>query len=755
MPYEYEPLRRKDIRVLTIDAVEDDASSDFPICCRIEHANLSLPSRAQPFKGQNYVWPETKFRRDVTTIFKDYTNRGSLSSTITASAELTNTSAKLQISEDSKPWRYEWGDFVALSYYWGPPSPVQHIILNNRPFPVGPNLFQALRHLRSHQRIRQGFKIWIDAICINQADIAERSAQVGRMREIYAAAWQVVIWLGPETDDSELAVTAASAIATQNRSPSPYGFFYRKTALIDCRPLFIKWSGYKSPLKKSVYKALFLYLSRPYWQRMWILQEVAMTRQDAPVVCGRSCLPWRDIHDAATFISNDEQRFGREVARSTRPRILGTWTFEAARDRVVQERRWASGRMWDLLIDMTNLQKGQNALADSEQGPKHPFDVLRPLILARDAEVTEEKDRVYGILGIKSIADRVDITPDYTLSLTDIYQDFTAQLISQGDLNILRFVSRGGGQIKAQWNLDNVPAALKRPKLAPILGPTLNSLTNSYKKDWVGVVCSHELPTWVICWTCRPAPTAQLRGFYQAGGKRAMVPPVFSPTDHTVVVKAVMFDVISNLSSFHPAEIDDTYPQNTSDPSANAYESLEATRDALWRSLLGDTTSEGGEYAPGEGSWLLDPRLWRGGVAGVYTNGFGLHEFMSRNKKLSLGGQTLEQLIFGVGGHQWRERTRTHERVYDTTEKQHEVLSWAMNATAWRRLICTANGRIGLAPAAARAEDKLAVFPGCSTPMVLRRSANSWEVVGECYIHGVMDGIVLDAANEVEDFTLC
>ncbi|KAF9875711.1 heterokaryon incompatibility protein [Colletotrichum karsti] len=415
MPFQYQPLQGEDIRLLAIEPVEGGNSS-APIHCRIEHVDLSAQASSQPFKGQNNVWPEANSTRDVTAIFKDAEDAIALNQAGNDGTLPGDPPPEWNSNDNNLPWRHAWGDFLALSYVWGPPTPVHHIVLEGHQFPVGPNLYQALLHLRQAQRVRQGFKLWIDAICINQEDIAERSAQVGRMRDIYAAAWQVVVWLGPEADDSELAMSALSWIAARNRTPSPYDGFYRESTKIDARPLFIIWGTFKSPLKKAVYKALFSLLSRPYWQRMWILQEVAMARPDAPVVCGKSCLPWRDIHEAALFISNDETRFGRELVGSTRPRILESWSFEFARDRVVQERDWSSERMWNLLTDMTKVQQNQKE-STAEVDTRHPFEVLQPLVLARDAKITEEKDRVYGILGIRAIADRVHIVPDYKLPM--------------------------------------------------------------------------------------------------------------------------------------------------------------------------------------------------------------------------------------------------------------------------------------------------------------------------------------------------
>lgn len=68
---------------------------------------------------------------------------------------------------------------------------------------VGTNLHAALRQFQSNGEFGS---LWIDAVCINQEDDDEKSYQVRYMRDIYSLAFQTVIWLGVEEDDSELAM---------------------------------------------------------------------------------------------------------------------------------------------------------------------------------------------------------------------------------------------------------------------------------------------------------------------------------------------------------------------------------------------------------------------------------------------------------------------------------------------------------------------------------------------------------------------
>ncbi|PVH78200.1 hypothetical protein DL98DRAFT_377834, partial [Cadophora sp. DSE1049] len=88
-------------------------------------------------------------------------------------------------------------DYEALSYAWGVESLEHTIQCSGMKIQITANLDDALRQLRYPDRPRL---LWVDAISINQDDLAERSRQVRIMREIYTNAAQVVIWLGPAAE---------------------------------------------------------------------------------------------------------------------------------------------------------------------------------------------------------------------------------------------------------------------------------------------------------------------------------------------------------------------------------------------------------------------------------------------------------------------------------------------------------------------------------------------------------------------------
>jgi len=100
--------------------------------------------------------------------------------------------------------------YRALSYVWGDLKTTTSLQVDGEQLQITPNLDVALRYIRDPSELRM---FWIDAVCINQADIQERSQQVLLMGDIFQGAQFVVAWLGEERDDSNLALDLVDRFA--------------------------------------------------------------------------------------------------------------------------------------------------------------------------------------------------------------------------------------------------------------------------------------------------------------------------------------------------------------------------------------------------------------------------------------------------------------------------------------------------------------------------------------------------------------
>ncbi|KAF2993691.1 hypothetical protein E8E13_001942 [Curvularia kusanoi] len=170
-----------------------------------------------------------------------------------------------------KPGRVS-GPFDALSYVWGDNQQPGTVHVHNtqqnttRPLLITKNLHAALAQLRDPEISKT---LWIDAICINQADLQERASQVRMMAQIYSHAARVVVWLGQSAEDSEAVFNVLLLLAQRSLRPqSDQDLNLTRIANLKIHPL----------------KAL---LHRAWFNRVWVLQEVAAARC-VSITCGPS-----------------------------------------------------------------------------------------------------------------------------------------------------------------------------------------------------------------------------------------------------------------------------------------------------------------------------------------------------------------------------------------------------------------------------------------------------------------------------------
>lgn len=173
----------------------------------------------------------------------------------------------------------EW--YCALSYTWGSPEPPFFIKCDGSGIRITRSLHEALIRMR---RTWRPVLIWADAICINQRDNSEKSQQVMRMREIYAKASRLFIWLGnPVTaSDADVAVRALDKLRNY---VNPLGALDNKTSWTR-EVLDEIWQKMKQAeieaMEENEWLQLRNFLLMPWFSRVWIFQEVASVMAVSP-----------------------------------------------------------------------------------------------------------------------------------------------------------------------------------------------------------------------------------------------------------------------------------------------------------------------------------------------------------------------------------------------------------------------------------------------------------------------------------------
>lgn len=277
-------------------------------------------------------------------------------------------------------------DYTAISYVWGTEPWSRTIRVDGTTMPISPNLGAALLQIRLSSNsipdqeddfysmfeaertncppsrgeadIDQGvLRLWIDAICINQADLNERVCQVMLMDRIYSNANRLLIWLGSEGDDSSKAI---ELINTLDARHFQYNQEEELERIENCR---------SSASFQEACIALGALFDRPWFSRCWILQEYILGFRGTNGIfqCGPNRAQCAKLENIHRFFSDEELSPSVDI-------IL----------------RSAIDKMAVFSYLRVNYRK-------SHSPTTHLANLLHQ---SRKAASTDPRDRIYSILGI-------------------------------------------------------------------------------------------------------------------------------------------------------------------------------------------------------------------------------------------------------------------------------------------------------------------------------------------------------------------
>jgi hypothetical protein len=595
--------------------------------------------------------------------------------------------------------------YIALSYCWGDSKLKAPLIINNTPYGVGANAVSALRYIqpRSDDEIQH---FWVDQLCINQSETGntEKSAQVMLMWQIYSLADCVIAWLGlPEEDDVEFIIRHMMRVSELLRA----GDAAKVVEMHKDADLLLRASH-----------ALRAFCQRAYWTRLWIIQEFSVAR-DVWVTCGHARLEYADLRDALLFLYN---RPGG-VAESADPnsenvqaipgylktrlemmRAFRTGANSFLEGVLTRRRRYHLQRVYGKGKLSSAIIAGR-PLTEVERGVvKQREPLLRVLVHTLVLEVdhnqpiaTNPLDRIFSVMGFADDKDEFVGFPDYDLKCEDVYQDAARRMLMQGHIDVLCY---------SQTPLDVESLATWAPDWRkPIKRPSIN------------------------VWT---------ENLFCASGDSKKDQVVAALDEKTVTLRGVVVD--------HVKETGNVWNPNWS-------EKLDCKAALEYLEEVKGFCAASSRYAyTGKGD--VDAEVLRTAIADRYN-----YREKERQPELIEGYRMaveyMKSLVSGTDPYAIYGMV-----VEDEIGWQAPWFTFCVKNLHTRRPFSSETGYVGLVPMGALPGDQIVIFLGGRAAYVIRRAVEesnngeTWVLIGECYVHGVMYGEFMEGGPEVREVSL-
>ncbi|KAJ9638365.1 hypothetical protein H2199_007052 [Coniosporium tulheliwenetii] len=283
-------------------------------------------------------------------------------------------------------------NYFALSYTWGKENNCRPIKIDDAKFYVTPTLECVLRQIQA----RKVPTLWVDAICINQSDDAEKTVQVRLMGRIYHCAYSVIIWLGEEKPPTTgLAIDFLNQHITLDYVNISHSHDLGRTR--NNPEYTAAWDAVGQDLMK-----------REWWRRMWVIQETALARR-LIIYCGQHTLVWDRLQIATEFA----RAYDLPIFHRTAAERAGSGAF-------MDNSNWKS-------IYRRKMVTGA------------PMPISEILMNNISCFSKDPRDMIFSLLGLATDVDGApELDPDYEKSVKQVYTDFVKfQVRKHGFLDII------------------------------------------------------------------------------------------------------------------------------------------------------------------------------------------------------------------------------------------------------------------------------------------------------------------------------
>lgn len=559
--------------------------------------------------------------------------------------------------------------YVALSYVPEHGEPSRSIKIHTAGgfagmFNIMPNLYAAMSQLRHGNNVRY---LWIDAICINQANTQEKNRQVPLMADVYRRAECLCVWLGERNNEGDVALDfirgAGDLFATSVSAESEP----------DWRPFYA-------------------FISRPWFRHRWAIQAIALARR-ATLMCGDRNVSWHELANALSIVQEVIRKSSNDLTRNDDYDDWGHMSLQPA----------------------YRLAETRNYLR-SVSGDEHQIGTLWSLETLlwkfQDFEASDPRDAIYALLALANDRSVIShfhslthIPIDYHRLYADVCKNYIVSTIHiSGSLDVLC----------RPW--EHYQEGIKIfPSGVPSWLPQTWSITFgrniSGKYDRINADVLVGFP--------KPG-----KRYYNACGSVTATNPFRFATgtkSSRIFIEGLVVDEIAktHTCAWPGGErnfISDGVPKEWR-AAGGWVPSAKEPPDAYWRTLVADRGPNGS----------ATPDFYPVACQDQATQYVHIRKHYKRGPGMPITEARLELVNKFV------------KRV------QEVVLN--------RRLVNTEWGRLGLAPPPVKKRDLVCILFGCSVPILLRRhidadtSEDYFQIIGECYIHGMMEGEALELAR--------
>jgi hypothetical protein len=375
----------------------------------------------------------------------------------------------------------------------------------------------------------------------------------------------------------------------------------------------------------------------------------------------------------------------------------------------------------------------------AETGKGATFERL--LDLANSGDCTDKRDKVYALVGLMPLSVAYSLRPDYNLPEWKVYME-AAKAFMQNDnnLDVLREGNPWGPTKGPSWAADwSWPGRIRWTRIdQQIWGPAYLFSRNT--------ACKHGTP-------------------YRASGHCGHDEVPFD--ESSLHCTGMIVDSISVLSArgvgyFSRSEDSIVRPSRWK----SAYGDCTATAEALYRTLICDRVAYGHKAGPQHSAIFNLPSTFALGGPQFKDRGWafltGQEGYYFRWEQFRAGMRD-----FPMGEYQFDDFFSDEVPPEASEFVFIEAYSCFDRSCKKRRFMTTTNGFMGWVPdniysnedQQTQPGDLIAIVFGYSTPLAIRPLGDRYQVLGEAYVQGLMDGEAIttleEGKYETQSFVFC